>query len=77
MPLFPDDLFGNYSSDEEDTNEWGYGELNTSTDPNDQDLSMEGVRLFLTYLSYFNINNQAHPYNLLQKNSSPIIDKSK
>ena len=52
LPLFmssyatvPDDLFGNYSRDEEDTNEWGYGELSTSTDPNDQDLRQTVVPL--------------------------------
>ena len=73
----PDDLFGNYSRDEEDTNEWGYGELSTSTDLSYREFSMEGVRFFLTYRSYFNINNQAHPYNLLKKNSSPTLDKSK
>ena len=73
----PNDLFGYYSTDEEETKEWGYGELNTSTDLNDQEFSMEGVRLFLTYLSYLNINNQVHPYNLLKTNSSPIIEKSK
>ena len=44
----PDDLFGNYSRDEEDTNEWGYGELSTSTDLSYQEFSMEGVRFFLT-----------------------------
>ena len=52
LPLFmssyatvPVNLFGNDSRDEEDTNEWGYGELNTSTDLNDQDLRQTVVPL--------------------------------